>query len=207
MYRRLEAFDRELVATAGAPLAGIDEAGRGALAGPVVAAAVILPPGSRLLGVNDSKALREDEREGLFLEIVRTARAVGIAFSQPVTIDRNNILNATLMTMARAYHNLHTQAAVVLLDGRDHIDIPGRVVSVVGGDGKSLSIAAASVVAKVARDRVMRRLHKRHPAYNFIVNKGYGTREHLDAIRRHGMTPLHRRSYRVNAVEKMPSLF
>ncbi len=206
LYLRLERFDRELD-PAGGRLAGIDEVGRGALAGPVVAAAVILPRSSRLLGVNDSKALTEDEREALFQEIVLTARAIGISFNHPIAIDRDNILNATLITMARAYGNLGAGVDLVLIDGRDSIDIQTRVVPVIGGDGKSLSIAAASIVAKVARDRAMRRLHNSHPAYNFNNNKGYGTREHLDAIRKHGVTPLHRRSYRIKAVEKSPRLF
>ena len=207
LYARLESFDREFDPSGDGLVAGIDEAGRGALAGPVVAAAVVLPRDSCLLGVNDSKLLPEDEREALFDHIVRKARAVGIAFSPPVTIDRNNILNATLMTMARAYLNLGQTPQLVLLDGRDSIDIPARTVPVIGGDHTSLSIAAASIVAKVARDRVMRRLHKRYPAYNFLSNKGYGTREHIDAIRAHGVSPQHRRSYRINAVEKTPSLF
>lgn len=188
-------------------LVGVDEVGRGALAGPVVAAAVVLPRDSRLVGVNDSKTLAEEDRERLFSIIVGAALGVGIAMSHPGEIDRRNILNASLEAMARAVANLRQRADVILVDGRDKLDIDGRVVPVVGGDSKSLSIAAASVVAKVARDRLMRRLHRTHPAYNFLSNKGYGTKDHIDAILRHGMASFHRRTFCATVVEKEPSLF
>jgi ribonuclease HII len=207
VYRRLEAFDCACLPVEDARLAGVDEAGRGALAGPVVAAAVILPRASEMLGVDDSKVLTEDEREVAFARIVRTALSIGIAFSQPSVIDRDNILNATLMAMARALANLKIQADVVLVDGRDRIDVRDRVVTVVGGDHKSLSIAAASIVAKVSRDHLMRKLHLRHPEYNFLKNKGYGTKDHLDALVRHGLAPVHRRSFCHNRVENQPTLF
>jgi ribonuclease HII len=206
-YDKLEAFDCEHLPFDGATLAGADEVGRGALAGPVVAAAVVLPRDSRLIGVDDSKVLGEDEREALFAVIVRAALSVGIGFSHPRDIDRRNILNASLEAMARAVANLRRETDVLLVDGRDGLDVDGRVVPVVKGDGKSLSIAAASVVAKVARDRLMRRLHNRHPAYNFLSNKGYGTKDHIDAIVRHGMAPIHRRSFCAAVVERQPSLF
>jgi len=172
-----------------------------------VAAAVVLPRGSELIGVNDSKRLTEEKREALFPVIVEKALAVGISCSHPHVIDSRNVLNASLMAMATAVANLKIPVDLVLLDGRDGIDIAGRVVPVVGGDGKSLSIAAASIVAKVTRDRLMRKLHKLHPVYNFISNKGYGTKEHIDAIVKHGMTPAHRRTYCASAVENAPSLF
>lgn len=181
--------------------------GRGALAGPVVAAAVVLPRGSELIGVDDSKTLTEEEREALFSVIVGRAVAVGIALSHPQEIDRRNVLNASLQAMARAVGNLRIETDIILVDGRDRIDLSGRVVPVVGGDGKSLSIAAASVVAKVSRDRLMRRMHRAHPVYNFISNKGYGTKDHIDALARHGMAPIHRRTYCAAAVEKETSLF
>jgi ribonuclease HII len=187
-------------------LVGTDEAGRGALAGPVVAAAVILPRDSELVGVDDSKKLGEEEREALFGLIAERAVSIGVGLSHPRDIDLRNVLNASLEAMAQAVRNLRTPADVILVDGRDRLDIAGRVVPVVGGDGLSLSIAAASVVAKVARDRIMRRLHKLHPAYNFIRNKGYGTKDHLDAIASHGMAPVHRRTYCAAAVAKAPSL-
>lgn len=207
VYRRLEAFDRRLLEEGAARLAGIDEAGRGALAGPVAAAAVVLPRNSRLIGVDDSKKLAEAEREALFVEITRKALAVGLAFAQPGLIDRRNVLNATLQAMARALESLRLEPELVVVDGRDRIDVPCRVISIEGGDGKSLSVAAASIVAKVARDRLMRKLHRAYPAYNFLSNKGYGTKEHLEAIQRNGMSAAHRRSYRVNAVADTPSLF
>ena len=189
------------------PLAGVDEAGRGALAGPVVAAAVVLPAGSNLLGVNDSKKLTEARRESLFSNIVETALTIGIGVGNPALIDSRNILNATLTAMARAIGNLRMAPSVVLIDGRDAVECPFPVVPVIGGDARSLSVAAASIVAKVTRDRLMRRLHRRYPLYNFIENKGYGTREHLEAIARHGVIPEHRKSYRLKTVEKTLRLF
>ena len=206
-YRKLEAFDGVFLCDGSQTLVGIDEAGRGALAGPVVAAAVVLPRNSELVGVNDSKLLSAANRERLFRQIVDTAESIGIGMSQPGTIDRENILNATLIAMGKAYRNLRRDADIVLLDGRDGIELATRVVTVVRGDGKSLSVAAASIVAKVARDRVMNRLHRRHPEYNFMSNKGYGTKEHLDAIIKYGAATVHRKSYHLKAVEELPSLF
>lgn len=172
-----------------------------------MAAAVVLPRGSELIGVNDSKRLTEEKREALFPVIVERALAVGISCSHPHLIETRNVLNASLMAMAKAVANLKMSIDLVLLDGRDGIDIPGRVVPVVRGDGKSLTIAAASIVAKVTRDRLMRRLHKLHPVYNFFSNKGYGTKEHIEAIIKHGITPVHRKTYCASAVENAPSLF
>jgi ribonuclease HII len=207
LYGRLEAFDRNYLSGGERLLAGVDEAGRGALAGPVVAAAVILPADSGLVGVNESKRLTEIRRERLFSSIVEAAISVGIGVGQPGLIDSRNILNATLIAMARAVDNLGRTPALVLVDGREGLDGIPDVVPVIGGDGKSLSIAAASIIAKVARDRLMRKLHKRYPAYNFENNKGYGTKEHLDAICRLGTTPVHRKSYRLKTVEKSLRLF
>jgi ribonuclease HII len=188
-------------------LAGVDEAGRGALAGPVVAAAVVLPRESGLVGVNDSKRVSETQREALFPEIVKNALSVGIGIGNPQLIDSRNILNATLMAMARAISNLRVLPSIILVDGRDGVESRVPVVPIVGGDRRSLAIAAASIVAKVTRDRLMRRLHARYPVYNFLDNKGYGTREHLDAISRHGTIPDHRKSYRLKTVEKTLRLF
>lgn len=176
-------------------IAGVDEAGRGALAGPVVSAAVILRDDSRLLHVNDSKAIEEEEREALFDEIVASAVSVGISFSQPAAIDRYNILQATLMSMHRAVEALRLHPDLVLVDGRELFQWPGRMLPVIKGDAKSLRVAAASIIAKVARDRLMRRLHRAYPQYHFDQNKGYGTREHWDAINAHGMAEVHRRSF------------
>ncbi len=207
LYARLDAFDRGYLTDGVELLAGVDEAGRGALAGPVVAAAVILPRDSSLLGVNDSKRVSESQREALFPEIVRIALSVGIGIGNPRLIDSRNILNATLAAMARAIENLRVLPSIILVDGRDRVESRIPVIPIIGGDRRSLAVAAASIVAKVTRDRVMRRLHARYPVYNFLENKGYGTREHLEAISRHGLIPDHRRSYRLKTVEKTERLF
>jgi ribonuclease HII len=206
-YRTLEAFDEGFLGHGGEAIAGVDEAGRGALAGPVVAAAVILPRNAGLVGLNDSKKLKEDEREMFFSRIVDLAVGVGVAVGHSSLIDRENILNATLITMARAVGNLRVRPDLILIDGRDGIEGVGNAAPIIGGDAKSLSIAAASVVAKVTRDRLMRRLHRKHPQYNFLSNKGYGTKEHLEAIDQHGLIPEHRRSYHMKVFDKNLDLF
>jgi ribonuclease HII len=207
LYLRLEAFDRAFLQAEGEVLAGVDEAGRGALAGPVVAAAVVLPPLSELIGVNDSKKLKESEREELFEQIVAKAVSIGIARGTPRRIDRDNILNATLYAMAGAIGKLTVRPDIVLVDGRQAVDITGRVIPVTHGDGKSLAVAAASVVAKVTRDRMMRRLHMRHPEYNFTKNKGYGTKEHRAAIEKYGILPHHRKTFAMKGIEKNAVMF
>jgi ribonuclease HII len=209
-YSRLAGFDGRYQTSGNGDfrlIAGVDEAGRGALAGPVVSAAVILPPDSGLLGVNDSKKIAENKREALFSEIVAAAAGVCIAFGQPDLIDKENILGATLITMHRAVSRIRPRPDLVLVDGRDAFQWDGPVLAVKKGDAKSLSIAAASIVAKVARDRLMRKLHNRFPAYNFSQNKGYGTKEHLDAIIAHGAARVHRTSFHPKIVEKNLSMF
>lgn len=206
-FAALEAFDRDYVARGFSVIAGVDEAGRGALAGPVVSAAVVLPADCGLHGIFDSKQIGEDEREALFAEVVSRAVAVGIAFGQPGVIDRENILVATLMTMHRAVERLRVRPDIVLVDGRESFQWPGVVVPVEKGDATSLSIAAASIVAKVARDRTMRRLHNRFPHYNFERNKGYGTADHIAAIVTHGAATVHRRSFVGKIVEKASPMF
>jgi ribonuclease HII len=210
-YDRLWAFDREAAGFGGRSrlLAGVDEAGRGALAGPVVTAAVILPPepDPTLVGVDDSKRLTEKRREELFGAVVSAATAVTIACGHPPLIDDRNILQATLMMMSRAVSRLRPRPDLVLVDGRDVFQWEGSVAPVTKGDSKSLAIAAASIVAKVARDRMMRKLHKCFPHYNFQSNKGYGSREHLDALVEFGPGPVHRRSFRPKVVENRPGLF
>jgi ribonuclease HII len=205
-YRCLEAFDRGYSGDENY-LAGVDEAGRGALAGPVVAAAVVLPWDSGLVGVDDSKRLTEVQREAIFPLVVERAVSIGIGIGQPALIDSRNILNATLSAMARAIGNLRVKPPIILVDGRDRFECEQTVVPVIGADSRSLVVAAASIVAKVTRDRLMRRLHVRYPVYNFLENKGYGTREHLEAIGRHGVIPEHRKSYRLKTVEKTARLF
>jgi ribonuclease HII len=212
-FGRLEAFDIDVARRdrplGGEPLrliAGVDEAGRGALAGPVACAAVILPSDSGLIGVDDSKKLSEKTREELFDPIVSTALAVTVAFGHPPLIDAYNILQATLMTMHRAVSRLRRRPDLVLVDGRDTFQWEGPVVAITKGDSKSLAIAAASIVAKVARDRLMRKLHGRFPHYNFASNKGYGSREHLEAILSHGPGPVHRQTFHPKIVEKVRGL-
>jgi len=206
-YLSLESFDRQYADRGIECVAGVDEAGRGALAGPVVCAAVVLPPGSELLRVNDSKQIAEREREALFEVIVKKALAVGISFGQPGVIDRENILQATLISMHRAVDGLGIKPDLVLVDGRDIFQWRGKMVAVTRGDSRSLSIAAASIVAKVARDRAMRRLHRRYPWYNFEQNKGYGTRDHLDALTRRGPADVHRRTFLGKTIDPGPTMF
>ncbi|HXV14092.1 MAG TPA: ribonuclease HII [Candidatus Krumholzibacteria bacterium] len=206
-FRSLVEFDRELTSRGYASIAGVDEAGRGALAGPVVAAAVVLREDCNLIRIYDCKAVAEADRESLFLDIVASAVSVGIAFSHPAVIDRDNILRATLASMHRAVEALRLTPDIVLIDGREGIQWPGRVVPVIKGDAKSLCVAAASIVAKVARDRFMRRLHRAFPSYHFDQNKGYGTRDHLAAIAAFGAAAVHRRSFLGKVVANEPSMF
>lgn len=175
-------------------MAGCDEAGRGPLAGPVVAAAVILDPGRLPHGINDSKKLTPRNREALFDEIC-THHMVAIAIAPPQRIDRDNILRASLWAMARAAAALPQAPRHVFVDGRDKIETPCDCDAVIGGDGKVLSIAAASIVAKVARDRLMAQLGAEHPGYGFERHMGYGVPAHLEALERLGPTIHHRRSF------------
>jgi ribonuclease HII len=178
----------------GDAIAGIDEAGRGPWAGPVVAAAVILDPNRIPVGHNDSKQLSEPVRERLFAEILNSAQlAVGIA--DVARIDHDNILQATLWAMATALRSLPTRPAAALIDGNRLPVLPCPAEAVIKGDALSLSIAAASIVAKVTRDRMMRQLSGDFPGYGWERNKGYGTQEHRRAIAEIGVTPHHRRSF------------
>lgn len=176
-------------------VAGVDEAGRGPLAGPVVAAAVILDPASRLLGVDDSKRLPADEREELAKAIRREARAYAVAVADAAEIDRINIAQAAFQAMRRAVGGLRPAPEYLLVDG---FRLPGTELpqeGIVGGDRLSNSIAAASILAKVTRDAIMRRYDQVFPGYGFAEHKGYPTPEHREAIRRLGPTPIHRRSF------------
>ncbi len=174
---------------------GVDEAGRGPLAGPVVAAAVILAPGTQLPGVNDSKKLSEKKREQLFDYVRENALAYGIGEASEAEIDEINILNATFLAMRRAIENMDAAADFALIDGNrvQGLDIPAECV--IGGDAKVLSIAAASILAKVTRDRKMRQLAEEYPQYGFEKHKGYGTKAHYAAIEQYGVCPIHRRSF------------
>jgi ribonuclease HII len=186
-------------------VAGLDEAGRGCLAGPVVAAAVMLPLSpsteqgediaTRLLGVNDSKLLNEATRERLFNVVMLNALSVGVGIGSVELIDERNILQATKHAMCSALTQLTPPPQALLLDALllPTISLPQR--SIIKGDSLCLSIAAASIIAKVTRDRLMRRLHEEHPTYGFDQHKGYGTAAHLAALQRHGVTPHHRRRF------------
>jgi ribonuclease HII len=178
-------------------IAGIDEVGRGPLAGPVVSAAVILPRDKALPGITDSKTLSDKKRRIMFNWILDKAEALGIGVVWQKEIDRINILNATMKTMLLAVNDLKINPDFVLVDGnkKPDFDFPG--VSIVKGDIKSISIAAASIVAKVTRDDIMIEFDHFYPQYQFKKNKGYPTREHRDAIKRYGPCPLHRHSFRL----------
>jgi len=174
---------------------GVDEAGRGPLAGPVVAAAVILNKKRMPKGLNDSKQLDEESREELFPLILEMAVAVGVGEASVGAIDLVTIRQATHLAMARAVRALPVPAAFALVDGNDPPALPCKCDTLIGGDGRSLSIAAASIIAKVTRDRMMVKLHVEHPGYNWCSNKGYGTPEHYSGLKRHGVTIHHRRSF------------
>lgn len=178
---------------AGRAFAGIDEAGRGPLAGPVAAACVVMPGAPLLLGVDDSKKLSEKKREALFESIRETALFVGVGIATAEEIDEMNILRATKRAMQRAAQGAPCE--LFLIDAVDQIDLSGEVRGIVHGDALCYSIAAASIVAKVTRDRMMRELDERYPQYGFQKHKGYGTKAHIEALKAFGPCPEHRRSF------------
>lgn len=184
-------------------ICGIDEAGRGPLAGPVVAAACILPTACEILYLNDSKKLTEKRREELFVEIQEKAVSFGVGIVSPAVIDEINILQATYEAMRQAVEKLSVRPDVFL---NDAVVIPGidegRQVKIIKGDAKSVSIAAASILAKVTRDHMMEEYDRLYPEYGFAKHKGYGTKAHLDAVREHGMCPIHRRSFLKKFMER-----
>jgi ribonuclease HII len=188
-------FEQQARSRGYAMIAGIDEAGRGALCGPVVAAAVILPPGLTIPGVDDSKKLSPKERERLFDLIMSRALSVGIGRGDPQLIDRINILQATRYAMAAAVKLLSPQPDLLLIDGISTIESPLPQKTIKKGDSLSLSIAAASIIAKVSRDRLMRELDLVHPGYGFASHKGYGCSSHMEAIRLLGPTDVHRKTF------------
>ncbi|HEX6558479.1 MAG TPA: ribonuclease HII [Longimicrobiales bacterium] len=179
-------------------VAGVDEVGRGPLAGPVLAAAVILPVGMGIRGVDDSKKLTAEKRESLFLEIREKALAIGVGAASSREIDRINILRASHLAMARALRKLPVQPQHVFVDGLPIAHFPYEHSAVIDGDARVHCIACASIVAKVIRDRLMRMLAVRYPAYNWGHNCGYGTPDHRSAIIEVGLTPHHRRSFDFN---------
>ena len=176
-------------------VAGIDEAGRGPLAGPVCAAAVILPKDLVIDGINDSKKLTEKKRELLFDVITKSAIAYSIEFVSPEVIDEINIRQATSLAMHNALKNLETKADFVIIDGNDNIPYEIPFEYVIKGDAKSQTIAAASILAKVSRDRLMTELDKEYPEYCFAKHKGFGTKVHIEAIQKFGVSPVHRKSF------------
>lgn len=189
-------FSRERALMAGGilPVAGADEVGRGPLAGPVVAAAVVLDPARVPAGLNDSKKLTAERRAVLYAEICATAE-VAVSLAPPARIDRDNIRQATLWALARAVAGLPRPPAMLLVDGNDPPDVDCAVEAIVGGDARVASIAAASIVAKVVRDRLMMQLGTAFPVYRFEDHKGYGTEAHAAALRAHGPCRHHRRSF------------
>jgi len=178
-------------------VAGVDEAGRGPLAGPVVAAAVIFPSGYTNGEIRDSKKLTPPKREALYKIIRNDAISVGLGAIEAFTIDRINILQATLAAMKTAVLSLSPQPDYILIDGTNNIDIPIQQETIIRGDSLSVSVAAASIIAKVSRDQLMDRYHVLYPQYNFLKNKGYGTKEHREAVKKHGRCKIHRRSFRI----------
>ena len=177
-------------------IAGVDEAGRGPLAGPVVASAVVLPDSVWLPGLRDSKLLSASQRENLYPHIVSCASAVGTGIVDHDMIDKINVLNATRLAMQKAVLSLLPPPDYLLVDALRLTQLPIDQTGIVHGDRLSLSIAAASVVAKVTRDRIMVRYHHQYPEYNFLSHKGYGTEEHLKKIRELGACPIHRKTFK-----------
>ena len=182
-------------------IAGIDEAGRGPLAGPVVAAAVILPVDHPILYVNDSKKLSEAKREELYDVILRDAVSVGVGMANEKTIDKVNILQATYIAMREAVSKLDPPCDLTLNDAVTIPELPIKQVAIIKGDAKSCSIAAASIIAKVTRDRLMREYDKIYPQYGFAGHKGYGSKDHIEALKKYGPCPIHRRSFIGNFVD------
>lgn len=185
-----------------AVVCGVDEAGRGPLAGPVYAAAVILPDGLEEMGINDSKKMSEKKREQLFDIIIENALAYGIGFATETEIDEINILNATFLAMRRAVEAMGVKPDLVLVDGNRKPNTGYEEMTLVKGDAKSISISAASILAKVSRDRYMKDLAERHPEYKFEQHKGYGTKLHYEMIEQYGILPDHRRSFLKKILEK-----
>ena len=176
-------------------ICGVDEAGRGPLCGPVAAAAVIIPKGLIIEGVNDSKKLSEKKRDELFDIIIKNAISYSIVFEDEKTIDEINILNATLRAMNKAINNLNPKADFALIDGNKNTGIETPNKTIVKGDSRSHSIACASILAKVARDRLLMKYDEMYPQYGFKNHKGYGTKAHYEAIEKYGILPIHRKTF------------
>jgi ribonuclease HII len=193
-FKEMTRFEQKLRSQGYKSIAGIDEVGRGPLAGPVVAAAVILPEDFYLPGVDDSKKLNEQKREELFEKIQQEAEAIGIGVIEATEIDEINILEASKKAMLQAIVEIQSAPDYLLVDAV-RLDTPYPSESLIKGDARSISIAAASIVAKVTRDRMMKKLDGVYPQYGFASNMGYGTAAHLDALKKYGATPIHRMSF------------
>jgi ribonuclease HII len=191
----MNAFDRTYLREHIKLIAGTDEVGRGPLAGPVVAASVIFPENTRMYGVKDSKILTEEEREKLLPRILEKAIAYSVSVISHGEIDRINILQASLLAMSTAIKRLKVQPDLILVDGNKIFGGAIPAIPIIDGDAKSFTIGAASIIAKVTRDRIMKRLCPRFPVYNWSSNKGYATREHIEAIKTYGPCILHRKTF------------
>ena len=178
-------------------ICGIDEVGRGCLAGPVVAAAIILNFDSIPIGINDSKKLSKKKRQNIYNDIKKEALDIAIGQASNIEIDQMNILNASLLAMKRAYKNLKILTELALIDGNYAPKINCKTINIIKGDSKSLSIAAASIVAKQYRDKLMEEIGNKYPKYNFKKNAGYGTKEHYKSIDSNGLTEFHRKSFKL----------
>ena len=203
---QLKKFDNTFLSKKVKIIAGVDEAGRGPLAGPVVAAAVIFRKSTFIKGVNDSKLLTEKQREALYDKIISSAIAYSISIVEPVVIDEVNILNASLRAMKQSVDDLKIKPDLVLVDGNRKFQSDVPVVTIVKGDSKSFSIAAASILAKVTRDRLMKKLAVQYPVYLWEQNKGYPTRLHREIIKQYGPSPFHRKSFLKNILTEQQVL-
>lgn len=192
----VESFEADIRTQGFRVIAGLDEAGRGPLAGPVVAAAVVLPAKGAWKGIDDSKKLSARQREAGFELLRQKAEAIGVGIIEAPEIDRLNILQASLKAMELAVKNLALLPDFLFIDGTHTLHLPLSQRAIPKGDQRCLSIAAASIVAKVTRDRLMMAYHQHYPEYNFAKHKGYGTQEHIQAIRKYGCCPLHRQSFK-----------
>lgn len=188
-------FEQQAAAKGYSAICGVDEAGRGPLAGPVCAAAVILPENKVIDGVNDSKKLSEKKREALFDVICETARSYSIAYASVEEIEELNILNATMLAMKRAVEGLDVKADYAMIDGNRTPDLEIESEFIIKGDAKSMSVACASILAKVSRDRLLYEYAKEYPQYGFEKHKGYGTKAHTEALKEYGPCPYHRMSF------------
>lgn len=198
--KEISKYETELYQKGKMYIAGIDEVGRGPLAGPVMTCAVILPKDCNVLGINDSKKLSANQRENICIQLKKIAIDMSISLVEADEIDRINILQSVYKSMKQSLNNLSTKPDIVLVDAISIPDIDIEQLSIVKGDAKSISIAASSIIAKVTRDKLMNDYSKKYPQYGFDRNKGYGTKEHIDAIKKYGLCPIHRRTFVQNFI-------